>query len=970
MKKMLILLALLTITGCVSTPQTETGKMSARERESILLMEMDRTKKQDKARLDRLVSQAGKGGVDFMTRQEQEARSQSIRLYRELISSFPENRGDYMAEASFRLAELLFESERDRIRILLETEGEEADLIPDFSEAISAYNQVIDKFPGHPLTEDALYGLSYCYTEQGNLDLAADGYTRLFNSFPKTRYAVEINMRLGEYHFTMENLQQAIVHYDYVISEGDPDYVEKALYKLGWCYYNLDDYDSAIGQFFTLLDEDIKRGGSPESLVEESMDIIARSFSESGGTPGLVKTLNKRGYNRYSSAILLKLANLYKERSFYPEAIGTYRTYMDKFPNGAELPEALENMRESYFIRGDTLAALLISETLTDHVGPDSTWYQDADTDRQQEVMGRILNSLETAAGRRRARSQTGGKEAELTLALGDLDQYRALSGEETPCRIDHLRSLVMAELDMFPQSPQAYNLLAAREDCPDWTQRASLESVVFQINLYDDSEIYDLELLKSSVATLEKTAPEDPTTPKAVLALGEITLNAEDLPAARSHFSRIIRTYPKAQEAGRARMLIARTFFKEDDFKQASAWFREAWKRNTDAEEGAEAKRLHVYSLFKYAEELSEAGQITEAAERFESIYKQFPESDVAQVSLYNSGKLYRDIGLERRATALFEELAFAYRESDLATEALQMSVLILEALGDPLKAAEDSLALADRSEGEDRAAALLKAADLFSSAQGHTRAAAARRIYLNEYKEPADEFGRQTYLLGRDFEAYKDWRNALAAYQDVVKQQENNTDSEVLGGYAARSQLRIAEESFSRYQKVRITPPVEETVVAKRTLLQEVIRNFVSAGKYKVADVITASNFFIGRSLEIFKDDILTSPRPEGLTEVQLEEYNLLLDEMAFPFEEKALNAYRVNIQRAVKLELLDEWIEKSYERMAQLAPWAYEREEAFSYPSTLLQPPAINPPLPSELNLRQEEANAAQVSDEGGS
>ena len=79
-----------------------------------------------------------------------------------------------MAEASFQLAELLFETERERIRIVLETEGETAEILPDFNAAIQAYARVIERFPRHPLTEDALYGIAYCYTEQGDPDLAAD----------------------------------------------------------------------------------------------------------------------------------------------------------------------------------------------------------------------------------------------------------------------------------------------------------------------------------------------------------------------------------------------------------------------------------------------------------------------------------------------------------------------------------------------------------------------------------------------------------------------------------------------------------------------------------------------------------------------------------------------------------------------------------------------------------------------------
>ena len=171
-----VLLSAMFLAGCISSPAPRDSgpELTPREREARLLLEMDRMKKQDKTQLSRLIKQAQKGGREFLMRQERESRLRSVELYRSLLERFPDNRNDFMAEASFRLAELLFENERERIRLVFETEGETAELVPDFTEAIHGYRRMIERFPTHPLTEDALYGIAYCYTEQGNPDEAAD----------------------------------------------------------------------------------------------------------------------------------------------------------------------------------------------------------------------------------------------------------------------------------------------------------------------------------------------------------------------------------------------------------------------------------------------------------------------------------------------------------------------------------------------------------------------------------------------------------------------------------------------------------------------------------------------------------------------------------------------------------------------------------------------------------------------------
>ena len=948
--KRLSLIALGFVLAACATAPPPGDQISAREREALLLKEIDRSKKLDEAQINQMIEQARRDKEAFIAGQETEARNRSIELYSSLMQRFPDNRNDYMAEAAFRLAELLFEGERDRIRMVIEEEGEGVDPIPDFHQAIDAYGTVIRRFPKHSLVEDSLYGMAYCYTEQGDPDRAAEEYSRLIQRYPDTRYSLEINMRLGEYYFETEDLTRAIGHYQKAVRADNPNYKDKALYKMGWAYYNLDEYEKAIETFFELLDYDLTGEGSSESLADESIDIIARSFGESTGTPGLVKKLSSRSHDPRSQAILFKLADLYKERSYYPEAIGTYRTFINLYPTGKELPTALAHMDESYYLRGDTLAALELRETYPDTVGPGTAWYASAENEKKSDVMIWILKNLKASAERRRARYQAGGTENELETALSNLQLYSDLSAGSLPCQVLHLKGLTQADLRHFPDAARTLNSLAARRECMELAPQAALRSMDFQIEIYENNGELDVDLLSSTVVILEEVATENPATPKAVLAMGEILVNLGRHPDARTYFSRLIRNFPSSEESGRARFLMGRTFFQEEDFKQAAAWFRESWKKSPDTEEGSEAKRLHIYSLFKYAEELSRQKESTLAAQRFESIYRTFPDADVAQVSLYNAGQLYRKMGLEMKATDLFEELALTYEESDLATEALLLSVHILEALGNPVRAADDSLALAQRSTGEDRLNALIRSADLYSSGRAYKKAAVVRETVIREFPEPVEQKSSQHFFLAKDQESAGLWQEASLNYQRVIELADGNAADKLLVENAARAQLRIAEESYSRYLQVSIAPPVEDSVVVKRELLQEVIRNFVTAGNYRIAEVSTASNYFIGSALEEFKDGILQSPRPESLTPEELEEYELILQEMAYPFEEKALEAYRVNMERAIELGILDPWIEKSYQRLAELAPWAYNREEKIAYPLTIMKPPSLlAPPLP---------------------
>jgi tetratricopeptide (TPR) repeat protein len=72
-----------------------------------------------------------------------------------------------------------------------------------------------------------------------------------------------------------------------------------------------------------------------------------------------------------------------------------------------------------------------------------------------------------------------------------------------------------------------------------------------------------------------------------------------------------------------------------------------------------------------------------------------------------------------------------------------------------------------------------------------------------------------------------------------------------------------------------------------------------------------------------------LLESERPRDLSAEELEQYDLLLEEQAFPFEEKAIGIHERNVRRAAE-GVYDEWVRRSYADLAQLKPGRYARAE----------------------------------------
>jgi len=105
--------------------------------------------------------------------------------------------------------------------------------------------------------------------------------------------------------------------------------------------------------------------------------------------------------------------------------------------------------------------------------------------------------------------------------------------------------------------------------------------------------------------------------------------------------------------------------------------------------------------------------------------------------------------------------------------------------------------------------------------------------------------------------------------------------------------------------------------------------IAAYTNAANYGIESVTTASTYRIAEIYNGFGRDLLESERPKGLSEEELEQYEILLEDQAYPFEEKAIEAHEVNARRAFD-GTYDEWVKKSFGALGKLSPFRYNKPE----------------------------------------
>ena len=145
-------------------------------------------------------------------------------------------------------------------------------------------------------------------------------------------------------------------------------------------------------------------------------------------------------------------------------------------------------------------------------------------------------------------------------------------------------------------------------------------------------------------------------------------------------------------------------------------------------------------------------------------------------------------------------------------------------------------------------------------------------------------------------------------------------------LGATAA---LAMAQPAYEEYRKVKLVEPLAKQLKLKKAKMEDVLKAYKVASDYGVADVTTAATYQVAAVYQDFAKSLKTSERPKKLSKLEREQYDVMLEEQADPFEQQAIELHRVNAHRASE-GVYDEWVQKSFVALRELEPVRYGKTE----------------------------------------
>ena len=404
-------------------------------------------------------------------------------------------------------------------------------------------------------------------------------------------------------------------------------------------------------------------------------------------------------------------------------------------------------------------------------------------------------------------------------------------------------------------------------------------------------------------------------------IAVGETVVAKQ--PPVRPELSRIAWT------------VIAHSQFDLENFAQAeSAYYSlRGFTPADDPVASQEIRERIASAIYKQGEQARDAGDLETAVTHFRRLGQAVPESGIRATAEYDAAAALINLQAWNRASTVLEEFRRDYPDSELADDVTQkLAVAYLESGRSGQAAGEfERIAMAPSSPEDVRREALWRAAELYQQTGTRTAEKRVLQNIVTRYPNPvAESIEARARLLDIAKESGSD-EERIARLEDIVRVDATAGPqrSDRTRFLAARASLELAEPVRRKYEVVKLTQPLADSLKLKKELMEDVIAAYTGAADYGVAEVTTAATFRLGEVYEQFSLDLMASDRPSDLAADALEQYEILLEEQAFPFEEKAIDLYTANADRAPD-GVYDEWVKKSFERLARLLPARYAKEE----------------------------------------
>ncbi len=833
--------------------------------------------------------------------------------------------------------------------------------------AIELYERLLAEAPDHPRIDSVLYQLGRAWEAEGDPQKALSYLDRLVARFPASRHIEEAHFRRGEILFSAQRWPDAEAAYQSVIARGSRTaFQEQALYKHGWSLFKQSRFDQSSVSFLAVLDRKLLNPAGVEiedtsalsradrELVEDTMRVLGIQFTSDDPAGALSAALAQHGSPAYSWRLHASLGDLLVEKERYTDAADTYRAYAARHPGDARSPVLQTRAIDAYLKGGFAGLALQGKREYVELYAFGGPFWATRTRASAPEVVAALKANLRDLAQHHHALAQKSRKQGDYQQAARFYrDLLQSFPDEPDSADTNHLLADLLFESGQFHDAALEYQRTAYDRPQGPRSGAAAYSSLLSYDRHAESLQGVELETWRAQSIESElrfaATFPTHVEAPVVQVRAMQQLFDRREYQRAIVEAGKVLTWLPPmpVDQERLALNVTADSEFELQQFDRAEAAYTRLQPLVPAG--GAARKALDerlAASIYKQAEAKQAAGDTLGAVDDFLRIAAQAPGASIRVNAEYDAAALLLREKQWPRAIEVLEAFRRDHGAHELAAEVPRRLAGAYVEAGRPLEAAVELERIAETAteSAETRRQALEQAAELNEKGGRPERAAVNWATFVQRYPEPPAPAIEARQKLADFATAANDppgrrrWLEAIVAADRVA----GGGRTDRTRYLAAKAALELAAPARDAFYAIRLTAPLKKSLAAKKSALETAVQAYTSAADYAVAEVTTAATYELAELYGRLGKDILESERPTGLDADALEQYVTLLEEQAYPFEEKAIEVHAINAARTVN-DVYDEWVRKSFTALAALMPARYGKTEMISDYIVSIAPPA---------------------------
>ena len=820
-------------------------------------------------------------------------------------------------------------------------------------EAIALYQKLLDKYPLYEGNDQVLYQMSRAYEELGQTEEAMVVMQRMVRDFPRSHYLNEVQFRRAEYFFTHRQYLDAEVVYKSIVDIGaGSSYYELALYKLGWTLYKQELYEEGLHRFIALLDHKVATGYDfsqtnddlERKRVDDAFRVISQSFSYLRGAGSVMDYFEKYGKRDYEDRVYGNLGEFYYEKRRYSDAAAAYNAFVSRNPFHRVSPQFHMRVIEIHIAGGFPSLVIDAKKAFAKNYGLKAEYWKNFEPGARPEVLGFLKTNFIDLANHYHALYQdpqhVKEKAGNFQEALHWYEDFFVSFPQdaESPA-INYQLADLLLENRSFARAAQEYEKTAYDYPSNQKSSAAGYAAVyAYREHLSTVAPEEKDKVKRETVRSSLKFSETFPKHEKAAIVLGAAADDLylmKDYEQALAAARKLIELFPGAdQEVLRsAWIVVGHSCYELQRFAEAeTAYVKVLALLPADDKSRPGFIDNLAASIYKQGEQANALKDYRVAADHFLRVGRMAATSKIRVNAEYDAADALIQLKDWKMAVTVLVGFRELFPGHSLQPEVTKKIANVYREDG-LLSLAADEYERVEKEfqDVEVRKGALILAADLHQQTGNTAKALSVYRRYVGFFPQPVEinlEMRNKIAEIlktGNDQPSYLNELKEIVAI-DAAAEKERTPRTRYLAGKAA---LVLAEQTYDRFAEVRLVKPFEDNLRKKKELMKATTQQFNKLVEYEVGEVTAAATFYLAEIYAHFSKALTESERPDGLNAQEMQEYELAIEEQAFPFEEKAIQIHEKNLD-LISVGIYNSWIDKSLRRLAKFVPARYDKPE----------------------------------------